>query len=241
MLSKQYGQSRNEKLYINRSPALLWLSVVLLNMNHKTSLIELHYLPSIEFFTCLLRYDSIQIEAHENFQKQSYRNRCYIKASNGVHPLIVPVLKGGRMPIRSVKIDYSQRWINDHWRTLSSAYGKAPFFEHYADYFHDVLFRRPDFLFDLNWELLTLCLRLLDLRVELSLSCEYLSVPREGVQDLRNVVHPKKPYKNNSFYQTHMYHQIFGKDFVENLSVIDLLFCEGTNAKLVVTKSVFQE
>ena len=208
-------------------------------MSHKTALIELHYLPSIEFFTCLLGFDSIIIEAHENFQKQSYRNRCYIKVPNKIQPLVVPVLKGGGTPIRSVRIDYSQRWINDHWRALSSAYGKAPFFEHYADYFHKIFFQKPAFLFDLNWELLTLCLQFLEIEADLSLSEKYLSTPPQTVQDLRNVVHPKKSYKKNNFYQPYSYHQIFGKDFVGDLSVIDLLFCEGMNAKLIVTKSAF--
>ena len=35
----------------------------------------------------------VQLEACENYQKQSYRNRCYILAGDGVQMLQVPVVQ----------------------------------------------------------------------------------------------------------------------------------------------------
>ena len=45
--------------------------------------------------------------------------------------------KHGKIAIKDVRIDYSQKWLNNHWRTITSAYRNAPFFEYYADDLHD--------------------------------------------------------------------------------------------------------
>ncbi len=91
-------------------------------------LIELHYLPCIAYFAYLAHAESVVIEAHEHYVKQSYRNRCQILTASKVVSLSVPVQKGNRTQlIRDLKIDYSQSWLKDHWRTIASAYGKAPY------------------------------------------------------------------------------------------------------------------
>ena len=41
--------------------------------------------------------------------------------------------------LAEVRIDYGQKWLNNHWRTIRSAYGKAPFFEHYCEDLEKVL------------------------------------------------------------------------------------------------------
>ena len=51
------------------------------------------YLGPVQYYTKLLRYDTIRLEAYENFPKQTYRNRCVIAAANGPLTLSVPVEK----------------------------------------------------------------------------------------------------------------------------------------------------
>src|SRR4051812_20938609 len=98
-----------------------------------TVLIETQYLPSIAFFAAVYRKKSIMLERHENYVKQSYRNRCQLVDASGRRELTVPVIHGaGKVPISEVPIDYSQKWVNNHWRCIQSAYGKAPYFEYYA-------------------------------------------------------------------------------------------------------------
>lgn len=202
-------------------------------------LIELQYLPSLEYFTCLLQCKDIYIEACEHFVKQTYRNRCHIRGANKVETLSVPIVKGNRkILVKDTKIDYNQKWLGNHWRAITSAYGKAPFFEYYEAYFHDIFYKKIKFLFDLNYELLTLCLKLLQIDKKLILSEKYNKSPENGILDLRSVVHPKKGHQQNGFYMPYLYNQVFGKNFVENMSIIDLLFCEGPNAPLVLKNSV---
>ena len=206
-------------------------------MNHKV-LIDLQYLPSIEYFTVFNIHKDIVIEACENFEKQSYRNRAHIMSANKITPLSIPVLGGNsKQSIRDIRIDNKQRWLDIHWRGILSAYGKAPYFEYYADYFNQIFFKRHEFLFELNLELLTLCLKLLNYDNVITFSEKYQKNPVGGILDLRSIIHPKKDFSKNVFYQPYSYIQLFGKEFVPNLSIIDVLFSEGPNADNVIHQS----
>ncbi|HXA02056.1 MAG TPA: WbqC family protein [Cytophagaceae bacterium] len=199
-------------------------------------LLETQYLPSIPYFVEILSHDSLIIEAFEHYQKQTYRNRCRILTSNKINILSVPVINVHRkVLIREVEIDYSQKWLNMHWRGITSAYAKSPFFEYYADYFREVLFKKHRFLFDLNTELLTLCLKLLRVNKRIELSREYNNVSeKEDVIDLRNLINQDAKSEIISGIE---YTQEFGRQFVPHLSIIDLLFCEGNNASKILILS----
>ena len=116
-------------------------------------LIELHYLPSIAWFAATQPFDTITLEKHEHFVKQSYRSRCRIVTSQGIQELTVPLTgKHGKTLIKDIRIDHRQKWVNNHWRSIVSAYNNAPFFEYYSDALHDTLYKEHTFLFDLNLE-----------------------------------------------------------------------------------------
>jgi len=202
------------------------------------ALIELHYLPSIAYFSALHGSEKIIIEKHEHFTKQSYRNRSHILTAQGVERLVIPLTsKHGKVLITDVRIDYSQKWLNNHWRTIESAYRSSPFFEFYADDVHKVLFKQQNFLYDLNFELLTLCLKWLKLNVTLQESMTYEKTPVDGVIDMRNVIHAKKTEHQLNYFEPVAYPQVFGNKFAAGLSVIDLVFCEGPNSPKVVASS----
>jgi hypothetical protein len=194
-------------------------------------LIDLHYLPSLEYFCTLQQFDHIELEKYEHYEKQSYRNRCYINTAHGVDMLIVPLTaKHGKTIIKDVRIDNSQKWQNNHWRTIESAYRKAPYFEYYSDDLKNLIYHRQDFLFDLNLQLLSFCLKSIRFSPTLSLSRTYEKIPASHVFDLRSQLNPKKPALSRNLYNPVSYYQVFGSGFVENLSLIDLLFCEGPRA-----------
>lgn len=202
------------------------------------ALIELHYLPSIAFFSALQNYHQIVVEKFEHYEKQSFRNRCYIKGPHQVEILIVPVTsKHGNPDICDVKIDYNQKWLNKHWRTIQSAYGNAPFFEYYAPDLHEVLYKKPAFLYDLNLQIMTLCLKWLKKKVAITETSGYEETPAPGINDLRGAINPKKEDDCNRFYKSVEYHQVFGSKFVPNLSLIDLIFCKGPGAWDIVQAS----
>ncbi|WP_080239842.1 WbqC family protein [Spirosoma rigui] len=195
-------------------------------------LIDLHYLPCLDYITGLLQFRQVWIEANEHYQKQSYRNRCYVLTANKVDVLTVPVLRGTHhQPIREIRIDQSQNWQQHHWRCLKAAYGKAPFFEYYALDIDRVYQKNWTFLFDLNWELLTICLNQLGVKTPLHLTEWYEKSSVPGRYDARSMVNLRNDPESYVFYQPVPYPQNFGPDFVPNLSILDLLFCQGPAAR----------
>ncbi|HYC87490.1 MAG TPA: WbqC family protein, partial [Chryseosolibacter sp.] len=138
------------------------------------------------------------------------------------------------------EIDHSQKWLNNHWRTIQSAYGKAPFFEHYSDDLRRILFKQHRYLYDLDMELLTLCQKWLRYNIPVRETTFYEDNPGIGINDSRSVLNPKKADSCNTFFKSVKYHQVFGSKFVNNLSIIDLIFCEGPGAPTIIRSSAVE-
>ena len=195
------------------------------------ALIEVHYLPSVAYFAALADTKGIILERHEHYVKQTYRNRCHVNTSQGVSTLIVPVTTNHtKTLITDLRIDYSQKWVNNHWRTIRSAYGKAPFFEHYADDLEKVLYSKHEFLYDLNVRFLSLCLKWLKWGIPVTETLSYEPAAQPDAIDLRSQINSKKPDNLSNFFRPSSYTQVFGNAFVENMSLIDLISCEGPEA-----------
>ena len=201
--------------------------------------IELQYFPNAAYFSLFLEPEDLQLEQHEYFVKQTYRNRCKILTANGIDILSVPVLEGNsKTLIRDIRIDYSQKWVNRHWRAIQSAYGKAPFFEFYADEFRTILERKPKFLFELNLLVLTVCLKYIQNDEDLSYTLSYEKKLNNPLDDFRSVIHPKKSYESHIHYTPIAYSQVFGSKFVKDLSILDILFCEGPGAYQIIKSGI---
>ncbi|MBC6611685.1 WbqC family protein [Hymenobacter sp. BT507] len=214
-------------------------------------LFESQYNPPIAFFTELLGQDTLLLEAHDHYRKQTYRNRCLILTAQGVKPLTVPVVDGNRsekIATSAIEIDYRQNWVHQHWRTLQTAYGGTPYFEYYADYLHDIYYQRPTLLFDLNTQLLRFYLRCLRLRPHVEFTHSYLpsypsseSSPSHHLTisplvDRRDWLTPKTAVADEPDRTSgRVYPQTFGVQFVPNLSILDLLFMQGPSAGAFLT------
>lgn len=198
---------------------------------------ELHYLPSIPFFQQLLTADTLLLDAHEHYQKQTFRNRCLILTAQGPQPLTVPVVDGARSEkIRTseLEIDYRQNWMHRHFRTLQTAYNSSPYFGYYADYLQDIYASKPVLLWDFNLEMLRLVLRCLRWPLPIAFTTEYFSPTAlpPGILDRRDFLTPKNvaPAPEPDSTSQRPYLQVFGPAFVPELSVLDLLFMQGPAA-----------
>ena len=130
------------------------------------------YLPPVEYISAIYHSEKAEIEQYERYQKQSYRSRCHIYGASGLLPLTIPVsrLNGHYLPIREMKIDYSGKWQQEHWRAIVSAYRTSPFFEYYEDdfapFYKTVKYEN---LFDFNLELINLICQLTGINCKLEL------------------------------------------------------------------------
>ena len=184
----------------------------------------------------------IYLEACENFQKQSYRNRCRFYAADGVQTLSFPIVHEGgthKQPISEAKVDYSKPWILQHKRAIISAYGTSAYFEYYQDELFAILDSKPERLFDLNLALIKFFIEKTGLCIDLRVTEDFSREAPEGVEDLREVIHPKRPDAILSELGLEKpYFQVFAPKygFQKDLSIMDLLFNEGPDSILYLKK-----
>ena len=191
----------------------------------------------------------VYIEACENYQKQSYRNRCRFYAANGVQDLNIPVVHEGgthKLPISEIRIDWSKAWLQQHERAIISAYRTSAYFEYYMDEFFAIYAEKPERLIDLNTSLLRFLLDKTGIAADIRFTSKYSreAVVNDGqdiicCSDLRETIHPKRPNDILSTLKLEKpYFQVFAQKhgFRSDLSAIDLLFNEGPDSILYLKK-----
>lgn len=199
---------------------------------------SLHYLPNIEYFQCVSLSQPLIIDIHEHYEKKTYRNRCRILSAQKVLDLSIPVIhSGNKQVMKEVKIDNQQRWAKVHWHAMASAYGKAPFFLYFSEELKKIYEQTCPYLVDFNLKLLSFCLDILQWHPDIKFSEKYIDEPNPE-KDLRQLLHPKIESGLDRLFGTPSYIQVFGKGFVRNLSIIDLIFCEGPNASLKIKETI---
>ena len=67
-------------------------------------LLSTAYLPPVEYFAAIAKYGGALLEACENYQKQSYRNRCTILTANGKMNLNIQLKKSMIGPPQNMQI-----------------------------------------------------------------------------------------------------------------------------------------
>lgn len=204
----------------------------------KTTILSTAYLPPVQYISALVNANRVYIEAHETYQKQTYRNRCVILSANGPLPLVIPVVKpgGNHTLITEVIIDYSTGWNRNHWRAIESAYRTSAYFDFIADMLMPFYQNRFDTLWEFNYKLLRTILDFLELTVNINFTSNFQKVAPEAVLDLRYEISPKAKMPATGLPATLPYFQVFEHrfGFVPNLSVIDLLFNEGLMAREIL-------
>ena len=203
----------------------------------QTVLLSSLYLAPVQYYSKLFRAERAVIETDDNYQKQTYRNRCIIAAANGSLPLSIPVdkPKGVKLKMRDIKIADHGNWQHFHWNAIISAYNSSPFFEYYKDDFYHFYEKQTTFLFDLNEELRTLICNLLNIETPITYTSSFVQQSDTNTIDLREAIHPKRDWRNtDKEFVARPYYQVFAdkRPFIENLSIIDLLFNMGNESRL---------
>lgn len=198
------------------------------------------YWPPIQYFTKWFAYNKIFLEHNENYPKQTYRNRCMLYGANGVQSIQIPVLRGSlhKTLYAELEISYETPWINNHLRTIESAYKSTPFYEYYIDYIIALYMAKPQKLIDLNLSILQLCQKWMKLELKSELTKEY-TTSFEG-EDYRMSIHPKENKSgNDALFIPQNYIQGFESrhGFIPNLSILDLIFNTGPEARTILAKS----
>jgi hypothetical protein len=199
-------------------------------------LIHPTYFPSISHFVAISQADSITFEMEDNFQKQTNRNRMYIYSPNGIQLLNIPIKhsKEAHQRTKDVKLETAFDWQKQHFKSLEAAYRTSPFFEYFEDEIYPIFTKKHTFLMDLNLESMEVVAKCLKMKLEYNKTNEYFHEAKD-INDLRILANGKK---DTATFES--YTQVFGDKhgFLNNLSILDLLFNEGRYALDYLKKQV---
>lgn len=186
------------------------------------------YFPSISHFVAMVQADKITFEVEDNFQKQTNRNRMYIYSPNGIQLLNIPVKhsKGERQKFKDTKIEWAFDWQKQHFKSLEAAYRTSPFFEYFEDDIRPIFEKKHTFMMDLNFEILDIVNECLGTSISFDKTEEYFHEV-ENMKDYRFLVNGKKDTSEFDAY-TQVFNDKHG--YLNNLSILDLLFNEGRYA-----------
>lgn len=187
------------------------------------------YFPSISHYVAIVNSDIVTLEMEDNFQKQTNRNRMYIYSPNGIQLLNIPIKhsKETHQKIQDVRLETAFDWQKQHFKSLEAAYRTSPFFEYFEDDLMPIFTKKHSFLMDLNIQTMELVSKCLGINYALEKTIEYFHEVKDK-SDYRNLINGKKDST-----QLEPYTQVFGEKhgFINNLSILDLLFNEGRYAK----------
>ena len=193
-------------------------------------LIHPTYFPSISHFVAIAQSEKMVFEMEDNFQKQTNRNRTYIYSPNGIQLLNIPVkhsIEGRHQKTKDTKIETAFDWQKQHFKSLEAAYRTSPFFEYFEDEFRPTFEKKHTFLMDLNLEATEIVSKCLRMKLEYETTNEYFHEVDTNVLDFRTLADGKKDKSQFEAY-TQVFEEKHG--FLNNLSILDLLFNEGRYA-----------
>lgn len=190
---------------------------------------------------------------------KKFTNRNKIKIPDGWSWLTVPINKEHKfLPNKLVEINNKENWKEMHWKKITRSYTNSKFFKkNYKSFFEEVYSKEWKFLFELNSELLRQIIDWLGLKIQIIKESE-LNINGNSTERLVNVCKELgaetyvsgvggKEYMNEKLFQKNnikieyqkfqcpTYTQIFGGDFIPNLSIIDLLFNNGSKSLPILT------
>ncbi len=195
-------------------------------------LILLHptYFPNVATMAIMAQKNCLW-EVCDYYQKQTYRNRTYVCTDQGKHMMTIPIKHvggaQGKQFYKDVRVDNQYPWQRQHWRTLQTAYRSSPFFEYYEDELAPLFHHSYEFLLDFNLRSIELACECLQLDMPSSKTTVYEQNPKNSI-DQRFMVNAKRSISFNPPVYTQVFMERHG--FIDNLSILDLLFNEGTGA-----------
>jgi hypothetical protein len=153
-----------------------------------------------------------------------------IYGPNGEQKLAIPIHKRfEKTPLKDILIANETSWQKIHWRSFEAAYRRSPYFEYYESDLYPLYWEyEPKYLLEWNHKIFETVSKLLKIDVKLGFTTEYHKTYGDVI-DYRKFASPQEPVTMKEI----KYQQVFEErnGFLTNLSIIDLLFCEGPHAK----------
>lgn len=187
---------------------------------------DLHYFGCLSYYKVFTQQELVLFDLTAAFSKMSFKNRMVIATAHGVLNLTIPIV-GGRdqkTPMNEIRIAYDSSWKEQHYKSISTNYKRAPYFEHYVDSLEQ--------LYKQNYVYLNTFLLATQHWIQHQLKANWLIESTTEGPAAFSVTKWVDPFKPNNFQtapQNILYHQVFDATtgFLNNLCILDLLFAMG--------------
>jgi hypothetical protein len=218
----------------------------------KVAILQSNYIPWKGYFHIIQKADHFVFLDSAQYTVRDWRNRNQIKTPQGLLWLTVPNNGTQSKRIDEVRIDTTVPWKKKHLSALQRNYSECEYFEEYFGVFKNFLLNDLHSLSKLNQFLIKKICGLLGIHVKFSNSTEYDLVAGKNekiisiVKQLngthyvtgpaaKSYIQPQLFEENGieiefmDYSHYPIYDQPWGK-FSHNVSILDLLFCTGSQS-----------
>lgn len=222
----------------------------------KIAILQSNYIPWKGYFDIIASVDEFILYDDMQYTRNDWRNRNKIMTPQGLLWLTIPVHIKGRFyqKINEARV-VGHDWVDKHWKSIQMNYARARYFRDYEERIKAVYedCRREEYLSRINYRFLTEICDILNIQTKITWSSDYhlvdgkterlISLVKEAGGDFYLSGPAAKNYiVEECFQREHIelvwmdysgyaeYRQLSSK-FEHGVSVLDLIFNEGPNAK----------
>ena len=220
----------------------------------RVAILQSNYIPWKGYFDIIGSVDAFILYDDMQYTKNDWRNRNKIKTQNGLQWLSIPVRQESLHQKINETIITDAKWHINHWKSIAQSYAKAPCFKEYKDEFEALYMGATQTtISEINRYFIDAINAMLGITTKIYDSREFVLVDGKSerllalCQELGATTYLSGPaakdYLDESIFHAaniqvewmdysgyEPYHQLF-PPFEHGVSVIDLIFNEGKNAK----------
>jgi hypothetical protein len=222
----------------------------------RIAILQSNYIPWKGYFDIINMVDEFILYDDMQYTKRDWRNRNKIMTQHGPLWLSIPVVSKGKFyqKINETMVA-DHNWIDCHWRSIQMNYAKARYFDYYQNRIKDIYKQclKEDYLSQINYKFLTEICDILKIKTKITWSSDYhlvdgkterlVGLVKEAEGDCYLSGPAAKDYIiSEQFKEANIqlewmdysgypeYSQL-GPKFEHGVSVLDLIFNEGENAR----------
>jgi len=217
------------------------------------------YIPWLSFFKKIINSDIFVFLDDVQYAKNYFHNRNKIRTNDGASWVTVPVEYQFGQLFNKIKINNKKNWSKKHQKTISMSYSKSKYFDPIWKQFEPIYENDFDQLIDLNMNIINQLMDIMSIKKKTIFSselniketgssriieiCKALNadayISGTGNKEKGHYINSEDFSKNNidlifQEYDHPTYNQCY-EPFIPNLSILDLLFNTGNEAKNILT------